>query len=378
MSDEELYQQYLSELKAQRGISPYADTAAGLMARSNQAVTGDPNAASPENIQRGADIAASMMTGGLSSAVPSLAKSAAGRLATPFLEGGALGAAQDKEDRLRGFLTGGATQGGISTIGKAVGQIGDVAMQTAVGRKKYTPGVGTELANQGLIGTQGMMRGQTQRRLGEVGKRMGAIAEDIQQPIDSRRIGREILDETTAPLTGGGVISPSSRDAGTIEQMQQFAQDIQSRGAETGAQALARRRAAGSSAYSARTQDPKLSPLAQASKLEQQKYSEALKAADPRMAPVDASYAALKKAEKALSEEPTLPRSLLGLASMTSKSIPGGSLVTSAVGRVGVTGGRVLEQYLAPMARQASVAQPSQEDPEYELYQQYLKETGQR
>lgn len=315
-------------------------------------------------------------TASLGRAIPRLAGTIPGAIA----EGASMGAAQAPEgDRLKGALLGGGIQGGMTGIGKLLGKGGDVAMQIGVGRKKFTPGVGTELADEGLIGTQGMMQRQTEKGLRRVGGEMSDVASQIPE-IDARKIGQEMTGELTSPLTGGGQIAPSARDAGTVGQLQDFATDISSRGTESGAEALARRRAAGASAYSARTQDPKLSPIAQASKLEQQKYSQALKAADPRMVPLDARYAALKKAEKGLAEEPSLPRSLLGLASMTSKSIPGGSLATTAAGQAGVKGGKLAE-FLAPLSRQAAVGGSRQSAPSAEElaeYEQYLKETGQK
>lgn len=322
----------------------------------------------PEKVTGAAENAASVMGAPLA-----LGKSAVGKFAAPFVEGGAMGAAQDEEDRLRGFLTGAGTQGGVATAGKILGGVGDAAMQMAVGRKKFTPGVGTELADAGLFGTQNMMRGQTGRALNETGQEMGRVASEIQTPISGRKIGREISEEMTAPLTGSWTVAPSARDTGTINDMMNFAEDVAARGDETATQALARRRAAGSSAYSQKTGDPKLAPLAQASKLEQAKYSQALKEADPRMVPLDTRYAALKKAEKGLSEEPSIPRSLLGIASMTSKSIPGGSLATGAVGQAGVKGDK-LAQFLAPLSRQATIADPQSE--EEKLYQEYLKSKG--
>lgn len=311
--------------------------------------------------------------GGLARAVPQLGRGALGAAA----EGALMGAAQAPEgERTKGALMGGGVQGGLSGLAKLLGKAGDVAMQVGVGRKKYTPGVGTELADQGLVGTRGMMRKQAEKRLGAVGQEMGDIASQIPE-IDARRIGEEMSSELVAPLTGGGQIAPSARDLGTVGQLQDFATDVSSRGVETGAQAAARRRAAGASAYSARTQDPKLSPIAQASKLEQQKYSAALKAADPRMAPIDASYAALKKAQKSLGEE--APLTGLGLISRPVSTL-GGAAATTIAGQAGVKGGKLAE-FLSPLARQAAVGGFNQKSPSAEElaeYEQYLRDTGRK
>jgi hypothetical protein len=341
LSDEEM-----ASLEAQHATASQESPEARrsrIMSEINQQIDNTDYAAAMNN-------ALGVMTGGgLARAVPK----AAGILGSAA-EGALSGAAQAKPgERGTGAALGGAVQGGGSALAKLLGKAGDVGMQVAVGRKKYTPGVGTELADQGIMGTQRGMQKQVANRLGVTGEEMQRIASEIPE-IDARAIGNEMSGELTGPLTGQGAIRPSARDVGTVNDMRAFADDIASRGQETGAQALARRKAAGASAYSAKTADPKLSPLAQASKLEQQKYSQALKAADPRMVPVDATYAALKKAEKSLGEEPALPKSLMGLLSAGPKNIPGGALATSAVSQGAVKGGKLAE-WLAPLLRQAAV-----------------------
>lgn len=304
--------------------------------------------ATPEQINQGANNAASMMTGGLSKAVPALGKG----ILSAILEGGALGAAQSPDDRLKGFLTGGALQGGMQGIGQALGKAGDIGMQLATGRKKYTPGVGTELANQGLAGTRGMMKGQVEKRLGAVGDDMQRAASAIPE-IDSRTLGQELGKKAASPYTGGGIIAPSGRDAEALSTIGEFADDVASRGMETGQQALARRRAAGSSAYSARSDLPKQNLTSQLSKSEQQMYSDALKKAGGEdMVNADRSYAALKKAQKGLSEE--APLTGFGALSRPISTV-GGALPTSIVSQGAAKGGKLAE-FLAPVARQASVS----------------------
>jgi hypothetical protein len=118
--------------------------------------------------------------------------------------------------------------------------------------------------------------------------------------------------------------------------------------------------------------------MSQLSKREQQLYSSALKeAGGPEMVKADAAYAALKKAEKALSEEPSLPRSLMGLASLPATAIPGAGLGASLIGQAGVKGGKLAE-FLRPAATQKaiSLSQPSNEELEFQEYQEYLKSLG--
>lgn len=389
MTEEEQWQQYLVETgqHPDQGNGNLVSTPHGQRLREGEKLfskmkkEGDERM-SPENIQAAAGNALGVMGPGLASSIPGLSKLGGlagllGRGAATVGEGALMGAAQSPNDRALGALVGGATQGAMTGAGKVLGKAGDVAMQMGVGRNKYTPGVGTELANQGLVGTRGMMKNQTTARLGEVGQEMGQVASEIPQVIDARKIGTEMGEELTSPLTGGGSIKPSSRDTGTVQQYQDFANDVASRGMETGEQALARRRAGGASAYSQKTMDPKLSPIAQSSKLEQQKYSQALKEADPRMAPLDESYAALAKSRHALSGEAPLTGSgvILGSAGKY-----GGALPLSVAGQAGVKSGKLAE-FLSPIARQAAsrgkgTPPPSAE--ELAEYDQYLKETGQK
>lgn len=55
-----------------------------------------------------------------------------------------------------GALIGAGAQG----LGEGAGKAGDYLMQKAVGMRKYVPGMGTRIADEGLIGTKGMMARQ--------------------------------------------------------------------------------------------------------------------------------------------------------------------------------------------------------------------------
>lgn len=362
---EEMIAAIESEMQ-KRKASPQAPAAAPQRKSAGQLV--EETLATPEQITAGANNAAAMMTGGLSKAVPALGRG----IVSGALEGGALGAAQSPDDRLKGFLTGGAIQGGMAGVGQALGKAGDIGMQLAVGRKKYTPGVGTELADQGLAGTRGMMKGQVEKRLGTVGDEMQQAASAIPE-IDSRTLGQELGKKAASPYTGGGIIAPSGRDAEALSTIGEFADDVASRGMETGAQALARRRAAGSSAYSARSDLPKQNLTSQLSKSEQQMYSDALKQAggEPMIA-ADRSYAALKKAQKGLGEE--APLTGFGALSRPISTV-GGALPTSIVSQGAVKGGK-LADFLAPLSRQAAVGgeQNSSREPSREEMIQQIEE----
>lgn len=326
--------------------------------------------------------ALSMGGASLAKAVPKLGRKL-GRIVGGALEGGITGAAQAPEgDGLAGFFKGAALQGGLGVAGKALGKGGDIAMQIAVNRRKYTPGVGTQIADEGLWGTQSSMRGQVQDGLTDSYEQMLRSAEGA-KPIDSRVIGNQVYDDATNALTGHGTIIPSSSDVPKINQAREFADDIRSRGQVSGPQALKYRAAAGKRAYSEKQESvARETPIGKLSKKEQILYSDALKNADEtgKLREADARYGSLKRAERGLEEEMTLPKSVMGAASMGANKLPGGALAASSVGQLGVKGGK-LSEFLAPLARQAAVGGSRDQGPsaqELAEYEQYLRETGQK
>jgi hypothetical protein len=244
----------------------------------------------------------------------------------------------------------------MSGIGKLLGKGGDIAMQVGVGRKKYTPGVGTELADQGLIGTKGQLQRQTSEGLSDVGSRMAENVAGLKGQGDSRQIGQDIYDEYTKGLTRGGKMRPSGRDVGEIQKAKDFAEDVMSRGATSPEDMLGYRGAAGSGAFSQKSGEAGGGIIPQLSKMEQQKYSRALKEMDPtgKQSALDSRYAALAKAKAALSPEDKLSSlSAMGLVSKP-LGVLGGALPATAVGQAGVKGGKLAE-FLAPLSRQAAV-----------------------
>jgi len=262
--------------------------------------------------------------------------------------GGVQGAVTDRENPLRGAAIGAGTSLGGDALGSLLGKSGDRAMQWAVGRKKYTPGVGTELADQGLVGTKNMMRDQTQKRLAKVGGQMSSVADEI-PAIDARKIGREIIDSESAAYTGRGINTPRERDLPIMEKIQKFGDDISAGGTETGAQALARRKTAGSTAFSQKSQEPLQNVNAKLSKAEQRAYSQALKEADPRMVPLDKTYGALKRAELPLNQEEAIG-GFGGLVSSVGKALA--QPAASVAGQGAVKSGQAVDWLNNPLLRQ--------------------------
>lgn len=388
MTEQEEYEQYLRETGQKPAAPKPADPRRIDVAGINTKLYGQPEGPTEEQYNAAFAGGLSAKAGGLMKLAPSLGKSGLGRVATPWIEGGVTGAAQNMDDPLAGFLQGAGTQGLMSNAGQALGKIGDVGMQVAVGRKKYTPGVGEALADEGLWGTQGMMKKQTDEGMSEAYGEMLEAAKNS-GPLDSRQIGRQVYEDYTGPMTGRGRMIPSSADTPKIMQAAEFADDIKSRGNTNAMEGLERRKAAGKRAYSEKTGDGRSTPIGEMSKKEQILYSDALKRADRtakidpntnevvsgKMMEADKRYAALKRAERGLSEE----QSLTTIGRIARPVQMFGAPLTSTVGQVGVKGGRGLEKFLAPLTRQAVVSSPkTPEEQEREEYEQYLRETGQK
>lgn len=256
-------------------------------------------------------------------------------------------------DGAKGALLSGGTALGGEGLGKLLRGGGDVAMQAAVGRKKYTPGVGETLADEGIVGTERMMKGQVANKLGKRAEQMHEIAGEIPEgAIDPAKIGQEVFDESARPFQVPGS-QPSAADLPKLQAAEDFTQDIMSRGPESGPQALARRIAAGQRSYRG-SEDPLKSLIGQMSKGEQVKYSQALKGADKtgKLPEVDKAYGALKRAEKSLDQEATLPKSLFQLFSTGANVVPGGALGLSAAGQAAVKGGQAAQGATSAPLRQ--------------------------
>lgn len=382
-SDEALYAQYLKETGQEAPLAVATAKPPMTLERANEELYG-PGGLTADKVGSAAGNALGVgATGGLSKTLPGAATKL-GRFLMGIGEDAALGAAQSPESRGTGAALGAGFSGGLGLAGKTLGKTGDVLMQAAVGRKKYTPGVGTELADQGLIGTQGMLRDQTARGLNDTGEAMSANVASLPGEIDARKIGNEIYDESTRKLTGDGKMRPRERDLPEIAQAREFADDVAADGAISPSEALKRRVAAGSGAYSKATGNERSTIAGLLSKKEQQKFSGALKDLDStgKQAELDSRYAALAKARAGLEPEQKMSE-FSGFGLFTKPlGIAGGALPASVMGQAGVKGGKLAE-FLAPLSRQAAVggSQSTSQVPsaaELEEYDRYLRETGQK
>ena len=288
------------------------------------------------------------------------------------------GAVTNPDDPLAGAAKSAAFSAGGETVAKLLKAPGDVAMQAGVGRRKYSPGVGTELADEGVWGTRGMMKGQVNKGLERTGSTLHELADEIPDaPINAPQMGRNIAQGAAKPMAVPGG-APSSADIPKIEKIREFGEDVASRGMETGPQALARRIAAGQRGYRGK-EDPLQSLLGQLSKQEQIQYSQGLKGAHEaatstsRFADTDRRYGALKRAQSSLNEDITIPRSLMGLLSQSAHAIPGGSLTLSTIGQAATKAGQAADKVNNPLLRQALLERASEPSEDEWLLQKLLE-----
>lgn len=243
-------------------------------------------------------------SGGLNVA-PALAAAAQGFAEAP---GNTKGLRDDLYQRASNIPASAAMGVGGQMLGSAAGAAGDSLMQRAVGRTKITPGVGEELADQGIWGTRGMMKNQVSGAKKNIYNQMNDMASrangfdnyrnstDVANGV--RKIGNNIdFGETT-----------SSLDRPTLNSIESAAGDIEGRGWEDPKTMLGRRRAAGDRVPPAGWDKkiPEQALKGAISKAEQQGYSSALKNAIPEIAPLDTTYSALAKAGAGLNKDASL------------------------------------------------------------------------
>lgn len=350
-SEEQEYQEYLDYLDYQKHLagqsSPVVNQEAPLEevkkkpefwskeSWDNSAKQLQSDLNNPDKLKESANLAGSLLGAGM----PQIGQGATSGLARFLGRTGSealLGAAQNEDDRLKGAGIGALGSAGGELASKALGKVGDVAMQAAVGRKKYTPGVGLKLADEGLIGTKGMMADQVASRLSDAGNTLSKTAADIPgTPIDSSQVAQNIWDKISKSRLSGVGIKPSAADLPELNQMASYVEDIASRGPLTAESGVGYSRAAGNRAYGLRDVAGATTPK-QLAKLEQVEMSNAIKNADKTGEYAKAAdlYSALKKAEKGLTEEVSIPRSLMGLASLPANALPFISAIPSTVGQV--------------------------------------------
>lgn len=110
---------------------------------------------------------------------------------------GAMKEPAEGETRLGNAGSEAALSGGLAAGGEAIGsgssKVADWLMQKASGMKKYIPGVGTRLVDQGLAGTKSMMANQVDEALPEAEKKVQGIVKGIPENIEPHSLKDAIM-----------------------------------------------------------------------------------------------------------------------------------------------------------------------------------------
>lgn len=175
-------------------------------------------------------------TPGINKLMPYLNGSGAGPTAARIATNGAVGAAQgainSPQDRLGGAETGALVGGGLGAGSEALQgatrRLGDYLMQRGVGMRRYTPGVGTSLADQGIWGTAGRAENQVEAKLPGAEQAVQDTVNGLQGSIDSQPIADAILDKGGKFKMPGGQPGPGMEQY--LEKVSAAAEPFQSQG----------------------------------------------------------------------------------------------------------------------------------------------------
>lgn len=252
------------------------------------------------------------------------------RMAFQSGQGDAAKAAGEPLAKLAGMLGGGITKGG------------DMLMQKAVGLSRYVPGVGETLADEGVLGTKGMMRGQIENALESKGQEMGSLARSVPE-VDTQPVAEKLGEKASSYISPEGQVLPQQMPE--FNKFSQAASDVSGEGPISGEEAAFRRMQYGKIAKNAGRyrENPAQGLKAQLAGQQQAGYSEALKQAAPGLSDIDNAYGNLSTADAAMSK----PESL-GSMNLVGKFVPT-SLVESAAGRALIPTGRAVSSMQTPL-----------------------------
>lgn len=226
-------------------------------------------------------------------------------------------------------------------IGKGASRVGDILMQKAAGIPKLIPGVGNTLAEEGIVGTRGMMQNQVEKGLSSRGKEIGELAHSLQD-VSTQPVA-EVVGSRASKLVGPqGEILPDNIKA--FHKYVDEATAASNEGSISGEQAAFRRKGYGEIARKAgayKDVSPSQTAKAELAGTQQAGYSQALKdayaAAHPEapeaLAQADQAYSALSRASSSLNK-PSAP-TLMELLSRSAPATLSESLGGQAASKIG-------------------------------------------
>lgn len=246
----------------------------------------------------------------------------------------------------------------VGPLGKMLRSGGDSLMQKAVGMAKGVPGLGEQLAEQGLIGTKSVMRGQAERGLASSGGNISDLASQIPNPIPQDAVANKLGEIAQSRMTPSGFVRPE--EAPVVNKVLSKAQDFAQAEPISGAEMASRRVLSGKAAREAGAYKtmPNQAMKSKVASAEQAGYSDALKKAyrdafpgNPEaLADADKQYSVLSQARDAMDK----PESLGSLKELLGQYIPT-SLMESTTGRASIGAGKVIQsspKTIAPLTLQ--------------------------
>ncbi len=217
-------------------------------------------------------------------------------------------------------------------IGRGVTKGGDYLMQKAVGIKRYIPGVGETLADEGVVGTRSMMRKQVEQGLQKRGQEIGNLAQSIDD-VSTQPVAEHLGSKASKLIGPDGEVLPDNIRA--FHKYVDAANAASTEGSISGPVAASRRAQFGQIAKDAgRYRDnPSQAIKGQLAGEQQAGYSEMLKGANPEIANADKAYGALSKADSSMAQPESLsPYALAGKAALPALGGAFGGLPGAAAG----------------------------------------------
>lgn len=107
-------------------------------------------------------------------------------------------------------------------------KLADFLQQKAVGLKKYAPGVGEKLMQEGVYGTKGMMQKQIAGGLEKRGKEIGDVVSKLKGNVDVYPLVKAFSEEAKGLATPGGISTPEAQKM--AEMVAERGQNVISRG----------------------------------------------------------------------------------------------------------------------------------------------------
>lgn len=237
--------------------------------------------------------------------------------------------------------------GGITGLGGLLRNAGNSLMQKSVGASKVIPGLGEQFAQQGLIGTKGMMAGQVDRGLASSGQKIGELSSQIPNPVSQDAVANNVAELANKKMTPSGFVRPE--DKAEVDELLSKAQHFATSEPLPGGEMAARRANSGTAAREmGRYKDnPSLRMQGKVAEAEQAGYSEALKKAyadsfpgsPEALADADKQYSVLSTAKSHLDKT----ESAGGLKDFLGQFVPT-SLMESTAGRSAIGTGKLIQR----------------------------------